>query len=58
MKASEKAFNVERRFAVAKSPWSNSMCERMMREVLHTLNGMLQEGRRARNEWVDLVPAV
>ena len=54
----EKALGVERKFAVANSPWSNGTCERMMREVVRTLKALIQEERRSTRDWVDLVPAV
>ena len=54
----EKALGVERKFAVANSPWSNGTCERMMREVVRTLKALIQEERRSTRDLVDLVPAV
>ena len=54
----EKSLGVDRKFAVANSPWSNGTCERMMREVVKTMKAMLQEERRSTRDWVDLVPAV
>ena len=53
----EGALQVEHRFAVANSPWSNGTHERMMREVVRALKIILQE-RRDIHEWVDVVPAV
>ena len=58
MAALEKSLGIDRKFAVANSPWSNGTCERMMREVVRTLKAMLQEERRSTRDWVDLVPAV
>ena len=54
----EKSLGVDRKFAVANSPWSNGTCERMLREVVKTMKAMLQEERRSTRDWVDLVPAV
>ena len=39
-------------------PLSNGTCEQMMREVMRTLEEILQEERRDICEWVDVVPAV
>ncbi|CAN0065761.1 unnamed protein product [Sphacelaria rigidula] len=58
MRALEKALKMDRRFAVANSPWSNGTCERMMREIVRTLKAILQEERRDVREWMSLVPAV
>ena len=46
MKTLEGALQVEHRFAVANSPWSNGTCERMMCEVVLALKTILQEERR------------
>ena len=48
MAALEKSFGFDMswRFSVANSPWSNGICERMMREVERTLN----EGHDPRGE--------
>ena len=37
------AFLVDHQFAVAYSPWSNGTCERMMKEVVHSLRSILLE---------------
>lgn len=58
MAALEKSLGIDRKFAVANSPWSNGTCERMMREVVRTLKAMLQEERCSTRDWADLVPAV
>ena len=56
--ALEKYFGVDRRFSVANCPWSNGTYERMMREVVRTLQAMIQEEGRNTQDWVELVPAV
>ena len=38
--------------------WSNGTCERMMREVVHTLKDMSHKERRTAQDWVELAPAV
>ena len=43
MKTLEVALGMERRFAVANSPWSNGTCEWIMREVVRTLKAIVQE---------------
>ena len=58
MKTLEGALQVENRFAVANSPWSNGICEQMMRGVVHALKVNLQKESRDIREWVDVVPAV
>ena len=52
------ALQVEHKFAVAYSPWSNGTCERMVKEVVRALRSILLEQRRAVSEWVDVLPAV
>ena len=52
------ALLVHHQFAVAFSPWSNSMCERMVKEVVCSLRSIRLEQRRAVSEWVDVFPAV
>ena len=47
MAALEKLLGVDRKFSVANSPWSNGTCERMMREVVRTLEAMIQKERRS-----------
>ena len=37
------ALGVDHQFAVAYSPWSNGTCERMMKEVVHSLRSILLE---------------
>ena len=44
---------VDYRFAVAYTPWSNSTCERMVREVIRALKSILSEQRKQVAEWVD-----
>ena len=60
MAALEKSFGFDMswRFSVANSPWSNGTCERMMREVLRTMNAMIQEERRNTQDWLELVTGV
>ena len=58
MAALEKSLGVDMRFSVANSPWSNTKCERMMREVVRKLKAMIQEERRNTQDWVEFVPAV
>ena len=58
MKTLEKMLWVELRVAVANRPWSNGICERLMREVVRALKAILQEERRDIRKWVDVVPAV
>lgn len=58
VKAVEQALKVNKRFAMAYSPWSNGTCETMIPEVIRTLKGMLHERKREVREWVNLVPAV
>ena len=57
IKTLEEALRLEHRFAVAKLPWSNGTCERMMREMVCVSKAFLQE-RRDICEWVDVVAAV
>ena len=52
------ALRVDHQFAVAFSPWSNSMCERMVKEVVCSLRSIRLEQRRAVSEWVDVLPTV
>ena len=52
------ALQVDHRFAVAYSPWSNGTCERMVKEVVRALRSILLEQRREVTEWVDVLPAV
>ena len=52
------ALRVDHQFAVAYSPWSNSTCERMVKEVVRSLRYIRVEQRRAVSEWVDVLPAV
>lgn len=49
MRAIEKALflNLDRRFAVAKSPLSHGACERTRLGTGHTMMAMMQEERRA-----------
>lgn len=47
----EKALGVERRFTVASRPWSNGTCERMIRDVVHTMKAILQERRGSVRDW-------
>ena len=52
------ALRVEHRFLKANSPWSNGICERMMREVVRALNTILQEGGCDICKWLSVVPTV
>ena len=52
MRALKKALKLDRKVVVPNSPWSNGICERMMREVVRTLKAMLQEERRDVRDWV------
>lgn len=58
MTALEQSRGVNRRFSVANSTWSIGMCKQMMLEVVRTLKVMIQEERRATQDWVELVRAV
>ena len=40
------ALEVDHRFAVAYTPWSNGTCERMVREVVRALKSILSEQER------------
>ena len=53
-----KALDVEHRFSVANSAWTNGTVERMMREVIDEGKAMLNEGGRPLSEWVVVLPAV
>ena len=48
---------VDHCFAVAYPQWSNSTCERMVRDVVRALKSILSEQRNYVAEWVDVLPA-
>ena len=52
------ALQVNHKFAVAYSPWSNGTCERMVKEVVRALRSILLEQLRAVSEWVGVLPVV
>ena len=56
MAALEKSLGVDGRFSVPNSPWSNGICERMIREVVRKLKAMIQKEKRNIQDWVELVP--
>ena len=58
MAALENSLGDDRRFSVANSPRSNGTCERTMREVVRTLQAMINEERRTAQDLVEFVPAV
>ena len=43
---------------MANSAWTNGTVERMMREVIHGVKAMLNEGERPLSEWVVVLPVV
>ncbi|CAM9512911.1 unnamed protein product, partial [Sphacelaria rigidula] len=51
------ALKVQHQFAVAYTPWSNGVSERMVKEVIRALRSILPEQRRSLSEWVDVLPA-
>lgn len=51
------ALQIDHRFAVAYTPWSNGTCERMVKEVVRALRSILSEQRRQVSEWIDVLPA-
>ena len=50
------ALKVDHRFAVAYTPWSNSTCERMVREVVPALKSSLSQQRKQVAEWAVVMP--